>query len=110
MSRHTSTITADGDTLIASVVKPRGANNWMATIYAYGTWGGGTITWKVSTDGGTTKIPMKTISGTSMTSNANDEFGTNRGNPGKNTETTNLYATMAGSSTPSVTVDVDDNT
>lgn len=109
MTRYAITVTADGDTYIADVVKKRDFYQWFGTFYASGTWGGGTITYKVSVDGGTTKIPLKDASGASITSNADDNFTTNLTTPAKLSQTTKLYASMAGSTNPSVTVTLDDN-
>lgn len=109
MTRYIQVIAADGDTYIADIVKKRDFYQWFGTFYASGTWGGGTITYKVSVDGGTTKIPLKDASGSSITSNADDNFTVNLTAADKLSQTTKLYLTMAGSTSPSVTVTLDDN-
>lgn len=109
MSKYTATVTADGDTYLCTVNKKRSLPIWKATINAYGTWGSGTITFKVSTDGGTTKVPLQDYTGASITLSANGNFNTELGNANTNSGAPKLYATMAGSTNPSVTVDVLDN-
>lgn len=109
MAKYTATITADGDTFICNVNKKRDFEAWRATFIASGTWGSGTITWKISPNGGTTKVPLKDSSGASITSNADDNFDVTLGAGGTNSDCPKIYATMAGSTNPSVSVVVFDN-
>lgn len=109
MSKYSVSVTADGDTFVADVNKKRDFYEWFGTFIAYGTWGGGTITYKISPDGGTTKIPLKDASGSSITSNADDNFTINLAAGAKNSDAPKLYVTMAGSTNPAVTVVLYDN-
>ncbi len=70
MSKFSVPVTGDGDYYIADVNKKRDFYEWFGTFLSYGTWGGGTITYKVSPDNGVTLIPLKDASGSSITSNA----------------------------------------
>ena|SRR6185437_13184733 len=106
MSKYTVTVTGDGDFYIADVNKKRGLTEWLGTFNAYGTFGGGTITFKISTDGGTTKVPLQDYQGNSITLSANGNFNSVLGNASTNSGAPKLYATMAGSSSPSVVVDL----
>ena len=107
---ETATITVDG-------LKCLDINNnyidspvpYYATVDANGTWGGGTITWTISYDGGTTFSPVKDLTGVSVTSSANDNFPIELGRKGYPQTVPQLCATMAGSTTPSVTVRLMDN-
>jgi len=104
-----TTITADGDYAIATVHRRNQASSYMATVNAGGTWGGGTITWKASFDGGSTKYTLKDQSGADVTSLANDMFNVNMGNGTTLTDAPILYASMSGSTSPSLTVTVVEN-
>jgi len=107
--RHTQTITADGDYTLATVQRRAESDSYMATINAAGTWGGGTITWKISFDNGATKNIMKDESATNVTSTADDMFNCNLGNGGTNIDAPIIYASMAGSAGASVVVTLVDN-
>lgn len=109
MTKYTATITADGDYYIADVNKKRDFYEWFGTFIAYGTWGSGTVTYKISPDNGVTKIPLKDASGSNITSNADDNFTTNLAGGAKNNDAPKLYVTMAGSTNPSVIVALYDN-
>lgn len=107
--RHTQTLTTNTDYQIATVKRRDGAEAYMATINAGGTWGGGTITWKVSFDGGSTKFTMKDESGSDVTSTADDMFNCNLGNGGGLTDAPIIYATLSGSAGASIVVTLVDN-
>ena len=79
-----------------------------ATIY--GTFNSNTMTLKVSTDGGTTKVPMPDLSGTTYTATANDAVCWEWGFGRSSGESTIFYLSTGGAaSAPSLTVDVFDN-
>lgn len=109
MGRHTQTITADGDVLLADVVKAAGKDRYFATVSVFGsTFGSGTVTMKYSPDGGTTKLDITDTAGNALTFTANG---------GRNIELAfgagstplKIYASMGSSTSPNVNVYLDDN-
>lgn len=107
MSKHEVTVTADGTYKVAQAYSATRGNMYKATVYAYDTWGGGVLDWYWSPDGGTTKISLKDLSGVAVSMTANDginiEFG--RGDRSNDIE---IYATLTGSTTPSLRLGVFD--
>lgn len=105
-------ITVDGTYPIVYVHKPRNATEWVATINAYGTFGGGTLSYSISTDGGTTKTQMKDLTGTAYSTTTADAINVILGVPSNNVAArqTILYAVLSGSTSPSLSIDVLDNT
>ena len=89
MAYVTAAITVDADVVIESAW-PGGSG----TCIVQGTFGSGTVTLKTSVDGGTTLVSM----GTDATFTANGQCGFSL------PKGTALYATMAGATSPSVTV------
>lgn len=109
MSKYTNTLTEDATVYICDVHRRRDAWSWIATLYAVGTFGSGTIAWQWSPDGGTTKLALKDFSGVALTSTSNDSFNVQMGT-GKNlTDNIKIYATLSGSTGPSITVGCFDN-
>lgn len=109
MTKYTATITADGDYYICDINKKRDLTEYRYAVNTYGSFGGGTITLKISTDGGTTKVAMMDASGGPITSTANDNYTGNWGNGANNSDAPKLYASMSGSTNPSVKFDLFDN-
>lgn len=110
MAKKTASLVADSaGTFVTTIHRRPDALYYMATITAYGTWGGGSLAWNLSPDGGTTLIPIKDLTGTAMVSTANDMFNVEFGAPHRNTETLKVYAVLTGSSSPSITIDLYDN-
>lgn len=106
MSKYTNTLAADGTAQIAFVKKPRSLTDWLGTFFVTGTFGGGTLAWQWSPDGGTTKLALKDLTGTAITSTAADSFNGTMGTASKNGEEPILYATLTGSTNPSLTFGV----
>lgn len=114
MALYSAQITDNGSVYICHVRRRRDATYWIGTILVYGTPGGGTfgsgtITWNLSPDNGVTLIPMKDLSGNTITSTAADNFNTTLGNPHNNDQNLTVYATMAGATNPNVTALLYDN-
>lgn len=100
-----SPITADGIYDLGYVVKAREYPTWKGLFFAYGTFGGGTISWKWSPVGSTaTVLAMEDYTGTAITSTANDSFTGEFATGSKNTDRLRLYASLAGSTGASITV------
>lgn len=110
MAKYTVTISGNGDTQICNIKRPSGADNWVGTVFIYGTFGSGTITLQLSPNAGTTKITAKDSSGTAVTATANDiRVIPVSGTGSSNSENISIWVNMAGSTSPSVTVEVWDN-
>lgn len=106
----TTNITADGTYQIATANTTRSLGKmWEATIFATGTFGSGTVTFKMSPDGGTTKIDMTDWANTVRTLTANGYVLTGPLGVGdRNSEYITLYAVMSGSTNPAVAINVFD--
>lgn len=109
MAKYTTTFAADGTAFLCNVVKPRNLPIWQATVYIYGTFGGGTVALQSSPNGGTTKLALKDFSGTAFTATADDNIPIQLGTGDKNSDRVKLYAVLTGSTAPSITIDVLDN-
>lgn len=102
-------ITTATTTLIGKVVRRRDADIWRGALFASGTFGGTTITWFWSHDGGTTKHPITSAPGTAVSTSAADSFNIELGTGDKNSDKVNLYATTTGGTGINLTVGVVDN-
>lgn len=107
MAKYRTNVTNTGNTYLCDIVKPRGADQWSGTINAYGTFGGTTLTLGLSTDGGTTVVPIST-SVFSITANGNITLPV-AGSSNENDDQMKLYAIATGGSGIDITVDVLDN-
>lgn len=107
MSKITTIITANGDYLVAKSAKPRGADSYKATVIVAGTWSGGTIAWKLSPDKGVTKINAFDATGVAYSSSADDNFNIELAGSAMNGPI-ELYASLSGAATPSLTITVFD--
>jgi hypothetical protein len=110
MAKYTATLTtASASAFVCNVNKKREFEQWVATFVPYGAFGGGTVNFLVSPDGGTTKIPLYDASGVAITSTANDNFTVNLGGGTTNSDALQIYVTITGSTGATVTVAVYDN-
>lgn len=90
--------------------KAREHTQYVSLLLAYGTFGGGTLSFYLSPDNGTTKIPLTSSmggSGISCTSNAMAVI--TLGTPNTNLNSLQIWATLAGATTPSITLNNYDN-
>lgn len=111
MANYRTTIAADtAAAQITFIDKPRSLTSYFATLNAYGTFGSGTLSYLISTDGGTTKTTVKTISGTAYSATAADAVNIATGVANHLGKEPILYAALTGSTNPSITIDVLDNT
>jgi hypothetical protein len=98
--------------LLSIIQRRRTDDGFQATILAYagtGSWGGGTLAYYLSPDGGTTLIPLKDLSGNAITSNADDNVNVNLGNSSHNNDRLQLWGKMTGGTSSNITVAVYDN-
>jgi hypothetical protein len=112
MAKYTLTFTADATLQKVMTVKiPGTATEWFANSYVYGTFGGGTVTLFASPDGGTTKIALKdAISGNAISVATTAAMNTIRlGSGSKNDDNIIIYATLASSTNPALTLAIFDN-
>lgn len=108
MSKYSATVTTNTANYLCDVDRRRDSPSFFASIVCYGTFGGGTITIQMSPDGGTTKMDVPNQAGASTTFTANSVQNIELGN-GDGLTAMKLYATMAGSTSASVVVEVWDN-
>ena len=111
MSKYTVTLSGDGSTKVCEIDRRRAdSNNWQGTAFISGTFGSGTVKLQFSPDGGTTKFDSKDWSGTAISTTANAMFVTQpMGSGDKLTDFISVYATITGSTNPSVSVSLFDN-
>lgn len=105
--KHEATVSATGNTYLCDIVKPQKADNWLATVIATGTFGGTTLTFGVSVDGGSTVTPY---SASTYTLSAVGAFSfTPFGDSSANSNPLQLYAIATGGSGINIGVTVLDN-
>jgi hypothetical protein len=110
MAKYTATFTADASlTYVCTVNKVRSLTEWFATAFIYGTFGSGTLTLHVSPDGGTTKVPLLNTSNTAISATAAAMANIMLGDGGTNSDALMIYATLAGSTNPTLVVSIFDN-
>lgn len=106
----TAPITTDSTFYIGTLHKPRALTQWSATFFAKGTFGGGTLSWQWIDNGDTAiLLPLTDYTGAAITSTAADTFNVNFGNGNTNSDAPKFYATLAGSTSASITVGYLDN-
>lgn len=111
MANYRTTISANTTgTAVITVHKPRSTTNWFATFAAYGTFGGGTLSYAFSPDGGTTKVTLKDGSGSAYSATSNDVVNLPLGVANHLGKEPIIYVVLSGATTPSITVDAYDNT
>ena len=112
MAKNVILLTAQNTPMLVQQVKKinRELNNFIATILAYGTFGGSTLNFYLSPDGGTTLIPITPApGGTAATLTANGMLQLNIGHPSTNSDLFGIYAQLTGGSGATVTVASYDN-
>lgn len=111
MGLYTARITAQNTSVyLCDVHKKRDLLMWVGTMGAYGTFGGGTITWQISIDGGTTKMGLKDLTGNTHTSTAEDNFTENlAGGHSADDGPLQLWVSIGAATNPNITVFCSDN-
>ncbi len=111
MAKYTKTLIVDGDVAVCQIDRRKvDSNNWQATVFIYGTFGSGTMAIKLSPDGGTTKLATKDWTGTAISTATAALFTTQPvGNGSHLSDFITVYASLSGSTNPSITVDIFDN-
>lgn len=110
MAKHAYPVIANNTTtLLGSVVKKRDFHTWKGLFFVYGTFGSGTIAWKWSPDGGTTKLAMTDYGGAAVLSTANDSFVSEMCTGSDNSDKILLYAALTGATNPNLIVGFYDN-
>lgn len=107
--KSTTALTTNTSVQIGEAIRTVGSDIYEATIFVTGTFGGGTVVIQASPDNGTTKVTLKDTTGTVVSVTANDVYNVRLGNANKNGDSIKLYATMSGSTSPTVSVAVFDN-
>lgn len=110
MAIYTATLSAQNTSvLVANITRRSDANSWEANACATGTFGGGTVSFQISFDSGTTKYTLNqdgTNSAASLT--AAGCINLRVGNSERNSSI-QLYATIGAATTPTITITVADN-
>jgi hypothetical protein len=109
MSKHTATIDANESVEICSVSRGTDMDAYEVTVFATGAFGSGTVTIQASPDGGTTKVTLKDVGGTTVSITQDDVYNIRLGYAGKLGEEIKLYATMQGATDPDVAITAFDN-
>ncbi len=108
--KYTATINTQNTTVyLCTIKKKRDLGSWLGAMLIYGTFGGGTVTWYISPDGGITLIPWKDISGSTYVSKVNENFTTNWGNGSTNSDMPQIYIGIGTATNPNITIDCYDN-
>lgn len=104
-------MSADASTVLANIHRRADSQSYAGSFFAQGTFGSGTVTLQVSIDGGTTKITVKDVLGNNVSLSANGYQNFVLGNPSTDlgADQITLYATLVGSTNPSLTVALFDN-
>jgi hypothetical protein len=108
---YTATLSAQNTSVfICDIqIKRDGASEWFANAMASGTFGGGTVSFQISPDGGATKFTPHS-DGTNVAATLTSAGLLNLRCGQTNTNTClKLYATIGSATTPSVSITVADN-
>lgn len=109
MAKQVVTITATGETQIGTIMRRPDALSWFGTFFAYGTFGGTTVNWQWSPDGGTTFLPLKDLGGVAVTSTSNDSFNAQFGTGKNNSDHITLWVNLVAGAGISLKVGFYDN-
>lgn len=106
MAKVTLSFSADGSQRIARAKGPRKLRSYFATIGAYGDFGGGSVVFSVSPDGGTTLLPMRDVNGAEASFTEADYTNVELayGDRQPNAENLEIYAVVDGSTAANLTV------
>lgn len=111
--KHTAQITGNESVYLCTANRGAGQDTYEVTVFVTGGGGNnfdsGTVTIQASPDGGTTKVTLKDTGGNTVSITTDDVYNVKVGHSGKLGEEIELYATMAGSTSPTVDVTVFDN-
>lgn len=105
MALYTTTFAADGSNLLCNVENSN--IPYEASVAISGTFGSGTVTIQASYDGGTTKVTVAAADGqTAVSTTAAKSFFFKLG---RSYTPIKLYATLTGSTAPTIAVSLADN-
>lgn len=115
MTNYTQSITANGSYKVVDAYRRCDANNYECTLFAFapttgGAWGGGSIAWKASYDGGATLVPITDLTGISITQTSDMSFKCYIDTGTVPQNGTQIYAVMTGATNPVLSVGLCDNT
>jgi hypothetical protein len=107
MALYTTTFAANASNLLCNVKKDN--IPYEASVAISGGFGGGTVTIQASYNGGTTKTTVAAYDGqTAVSATAEKSFYFKLGR-GEDSAPIKIYATVTGSTTPTLTVSLADN-
>lgn len=109
MAKYAKVVTTNNTFFVCNVKKKRLQPRFDYTIMAYGTFGGGTVTWYVSPDQGTTLIAMTDLTDTAVSMTTNKMYDGSLCASSHNDDVLSIYAILSGSTSPSITIALYDN-
>lgn len=107
MAKYPATIIAQNTAIyVCDIIKPRHADEWFANVMTTGTgFGGGTVTWNLSFDNGSTLIPMMwdgTATAATQTAAGAGNLRSGHMQPTVSVVPAKLYASIASATTPTI--------
>lgn len=109
MAKFTTTLVANGTADLGYVHKRVDDYLWAGLVFAYGTWGGGTLAFKWSPDGGTTKINLPNTQNTAVSFSADNSARSDMLTGKNQSDKIKIYAVLTGATSPSLTIGYYDN-
>lgn len=114
MAKYTAALSAQNTSVyVCDIHQPRGFDSWFANVMATGTYGGGTVTYNLTFDGGSTLIPFNQDgTATAATQTAAGALNIRCGfanSQAASTQIAKLYASVATATSPSLVITVLDN-
>lgn len=106
----TMTISNTSGALIGNVVRNRNHRTWFGMLAAWGTFGGGAVTFFISPDNGTTLIPIVDAAYSAVSYSANSMANTlDLATGSHNNDHLQIYAKLTGATNPNLIVGFYDN-
>jgi len=109
MVKKSITMTTNTSTLLSQAKRSADKESYFGSIFATGTWGGGTMTFQASPDGGTTKVTLLDQSGAAVSLTANGMVNIELGSGSSTTDDIGIYANLSGSAGATLAVTIFDN-
>lgn len=96
MAKYSQVVNANGTYLLGYVHRRSSADYFLATLFAYGTFGGATVTYYKSYDGGTNLIQILDLTSVAIAFTTNSEVNLMSGNTSVNNTPPQIYAIVTG--------------
>lgn len=110
MAKYTINLSANTTGMyVCHVKKPHTLLKWEASLTGYGTYGGGTLAWFMTPDAGATLIALTDLVDTAVSMTTNKVYNAALCTGAKNNDQLQIWVTLSGATTPSLTVTAYDN-